>query len=141
MKKVQKWQHKNLHQRQHCLPKYGNQVLNIYSDTKEGITLEQITQLNREISDVLDMDDAISGAYKLEVSSPGVDRPLESFWQYQKNIGRYLQVNFEENGILKEESGKLISVDENIITLEKEEERPVIIEIPTIKKAKVNIKL
>lgn len=118
-----------------------NQILNIYADTKEGITLKQITQLNREISDVLDMNDAISGAYKLEVSSPGVDRPLESFWQYQKNIGRYLQVNFEENGILKEESGKLISVDENIITLEKEEEKHVIIEISTIKKAKVNIKL
>lgn len=114
-------------------------VLSVYADTLEGITLEQITRLNRELSDVLDMNDAIRGSYRLEVSSPGVDRPLKFLWQYEKNIGRYLRVLFEDQGKTKEIKGKLISLDENNIVIKSGKDE-TLIPFSSIKKAKVIIK-
>ncbi|MFQ5582905.1 MAG: ribosome maturation factor RimP [Calditrichia bacterium] len=111
-------------------------VLTVYADTLEGITLEQITRLNRELSDVLDMNDAVKGSYRLEVSSPGVDRPLKFLWQYEKNMGRQLRVLFEDQGKTKEIKGKLISLDENNIVV-KSRKNETVIPFSSIKKAKV----
>jgi ribosome maturation factor RimP len=60
------------------LPGRGNAVLRIYLDTEshEGITVEDCERASRAISEVLDAADPIPGHYTLEVSSPGVERPL-----------------------------------------------------------------
>ena len=116
----------------------NSQVLSIYADTEAGITLEQITRLNREISDQLDMHDVIPGAYRLDVSSPGIDRPLKHLWQYRKNKDRFLQVNYLDEEKLKEITAKLINVDENEIVLTSKKGR-VTIPLSSIKKAKVKV--
>jgi len=95
-----------------------DRVLSIFVDTKEGITLSQITQLNHEISDLLDMQNVISGPYRLEISSPGLGRPLKYLWQYQKNINRELQVNYRDRDTQKEITGKLMNADEEGILIE-----------------------
>jgi ribosome maturation factor RimP len=99
-----------------------NQLLRIYADTERGISLSQITQLNNEISDLLDMNNIIPGAYRLEISSPGLDRPLKYLWQYKKNIDRYVQVHYWANENRKEITGKLKSANNQEIKLELKKE-------------------
>jgi ribosome maturation factor RimP len=115
-----------------------NRVLSVYVDTDQGITLSQIAKLNNEISDQLDMHDVIPGAYRLDVSSPGLDRPLKHLWQYRKNIDRYVQVNYQEEDKQKEVTGKLINADEKQITLKLKKDE---FKIPfsAIRKVKVKV--
>lgn len=115
-----------------------NQVLTIYADTEEGITLKQITKLNNEINDLLDIHNVISRTYRLDISSPGIDRPLDHLWQYRKNINRNLQVHYKENDSRKELTGKLkdVNKDEIILEFKKNEIR---IPFSTIIKSKVKV--
>ena len=53
----------------------NSQVLSVYVDTDTGITMEQIAEISREIEGILDLENAIAGRYRLDVSSPGIDRP------------------------------------------------------------------
>src|SRR3990167_8116036 len=67
-------------------------VLRVYIDSKGGITLADCTKVSHQISALLDVNDPIHGHYHLEVSSPGLDRPLFEPIQYQKVIGSRIKV-------------------------------------------------
>jgi ribosome maturation factor RimP len=63
-------------------------VLRIFIESERGITIEDCEKVSRQVSAILDVEDPISGEYTLEVSSPGLDRPLfkiEQFEQYKGN--------------------------------------------------------
>lgn len=64
-----------------------NSVLVIYIDKPEGIAVEDCEAVSREVAALLDVEDPISGHYNLEVSSPGLDRPLFTLEQFEKFIG------------------------------------------------------
>jgi ribosome maturation factor RimP len=70
----------------------GAQVVEIFVDGDKGPSLRDLEQLSREIEFVLDSDDIIPGRYLLNVSSPGVERPLVFPRQYPKHIGRQLEI-------------------------------------------------
>ncbi len=57
-------------------PQTGSALLRLFIDGEDGITLEDCTKVSREVAATLDVEDPISTAYQLEVSSPGLDRPL-----------------------------------------------------------------
>jgi len=64
----------------------GGQILRAYIDAPGGILLEDCEQVSRQVSAILDVEDPIKGEYALEVSSPGIDRPLvrpEHFHRFQ----------------------------------------------------------
>ena len=63
-------------------------VLRVYLDSPEGITLDDCERASRQISAVLDVEDPIHGQYTLEVSSPGVDRPLFTADHYRRFQGQ-----------------------------------------------------
>lgn len=66
----------------------GRQILlRIYIDKDGGITVDDCAEASHQISAVLDVEEPISGAYTLEVSSPGLDRPLFNTEHYQRYIG------------------------------------------------------
>ncbi len=67
-------------------------VLRIYIDKEEGIGIEDCERVSRQVSALLDVEDPISGNYTLEVSSPGVPRPLFHGWQYQRFLGQQVQI-------------------------------------------------
>ncbi len=118
----------------------GNRVLKIYADTEQGITLREITQLTRQIRDLLDMSDVLEGRYRLEVSSPGIDHPLERTWEFRKNLGRMLRViYFSGEEETREVVGTLSGVDAERIILTGEN-REITIPRNQIKKAKVYLK-
>jgi len=96
--------------------------LRIYIDKPEGITLEDCQKISERMSEVLDEADPIEENYFLEVSSPGLDRPLKTDKDLEKNQGKDVDINLYKpiNG-KKRYSGKLLSFDINNITVEDEE--------------------
>lgn len=67
-------------------------VLRVYIDSETGITLTDCSRVSEQLSAVLDVEDPVPGKYSLEVSSPGMDRPLFEIAHYQKQIGHWLKV-------------------------------------------------
>jgi len=82
-------------------------------DCDSGVPIRKCVSVSRRIEHYLDESLILGEKYTLEVSSPGLDKPLVKR-QYNKNIGRDLKVKLEEEVI----KGKLVSVDEDGITLE-----------------------
>jgi ribosome maturation factor RimP len=67
-------------------------VLRVYIENETGITVADCSRVSEQLSAVLDVEDPIRGHYSLEVSSPGIDRPLFELAHYQKQIGQCLKV-------------------------------------------------
>lgn len=68
-------------------------VLRLYIDSPAGIALEDCETVSREVSAVLDVEDAGGSNYELEVSSPGLDRPLANKAHFRHFIGERARVN------------------------------------------------
>ena len=117
----------------------NSQVLSIFVDTEDGVTLQQIATVTREIEGLLDLEDPIRGKYRLDISSPGIDRPLTEIWQFKKNIGRNLKVHSKIGDTILEETGQLIRVDENKLCLLRDE-KEINIPISQIIKAVIQLK-
>ena len=83
----------------------GNQRVLVLIDSESGLSIESCSMVSRKLSIKIEELELIEGKYNLEVSSPGIDRPLSKLRQYQKNIGRRLQIESLEgktfDGILK----------------------------------------
>ena len=67
-------------------------VLRVYIDHEDGITLDDCSAVSHQLSGVLDVEDPIRGHYDLEVSSPGLDRPLFSVQDYIRFQGRRARI-------------------------------------------------
>ncbi len=111
-------------------------LLRIYVDKPRGVTIDECANLSRKISDFLDMEDLIPHRYNLEVSSPGLDRPLVKEEDFIKKVGEKVRVFLKEpvNGKLdlvgeikkfEEETLYLSTQSEGAETAGMEEERGV----------------
>ncbi len=96
-----------------------SKVIEVYVDSDSGITLEECSDISRKLSEKLDEMDLIAGRYRLDVSSPGLDRSLKLLRQYRKNIGRNCKIKYKENGTILTIEGSLESVLEKSITIKK----------------------
>ncbi len=67
-------------------------TLRIYIDNEQGITLADCSKVSHQVSAMLDVEDPIQGEYNLEISSPGLNRPLFDIAQYKKFIGSRIKV-------------------------------------------------
>lgn len=67
-------------------------LLQVYIDSPQGVGVEDCAMTSRQISSVLDVEDPISGEYMLEVSSPGMNRPLFNTGQFQQFVGHVVRV-------------------------------------------------
>ena len=65
----------------------ASQLLRLYIDCPDGITVDDCERVSRQVSDVLDAEQMVRGEYTLEVSSPGLDRPLFTLEQHQRFVG------------------------------------------------------
>jgi len=71
---------------------HGPGLLRVYLDREGGIDLEAITRFSEQISDLLDVHDPVPGRYTLEVSSPGLERPLKVPAHYRRFVGTVVNV-------------------------------------------------
>ncbi|MEC8458401.1 MAG: hypothetical protein VXY91_03215 [Bacteroidota bacterium] len=99
-------------------------VIVAYVDSDQGLTINQIKMINRQIETALNRD---IEDFNLTVSSPDLNRPLKTLRQYKKNIGRYLKLKFND----REEEGMLMKV----------EEKYLVISVPNEKKSTPNTEL
>jgi ribosome maturation factor RimP len=74
----------------------SSSILRIYVDKTGGVTLDECANLNRKIGDYLETENLISRRYLLEVSSPGLDRPLTSIGDFKRKIGEKVKIIFKE---------------------------------------------
>ena len=70
----------------------GSQLIRLFIDQEGGITVDDCERVSRQVSDVVDVEGAVSGEYTLEVSSPGLDRPLFTLQQHTRFIGRIISL-------------------------------------------------
>ncbi len=98
-------------------------ILRIFIDRPEGVSVEDCERVSRQAGAVLDVEDPIQSEYTLEVSSPGMDRPLYTLAQYQQSVGEHialrLRVPFEGR---RKFAGLLKSVEGDEIVLEIDDE-------------------
>ncbi|ACK42484.1 MULTISPECIES: ribosome maturation factor RimP [Dictyoglomus] len=110
-------------------------VLRVYIDKVGGVTVEDCAYISEKISKELDIKDPIPHSYILEVSSPGLDRPLKRKRDFERHIGEKVNITLlEEIEGKKKVEGKIFKVDEKNVTL-KVDDSLMVIPIEKIKKA------
>ncbi len=94
-------------------------IVRVVVDRDEGVTLDDIAEVSRAVSDALDAhDDGMGRApYVLEVTSPGVDRPLTEPRHWQRNTGRLVTVAVGPSGSTDTVTGRVTAVDGDGVTL------------------------
>ncbi|MFT6388811.1 MAG: ribosome maturation factor RimP [Cellvibrionaceae bacterium] len=102
-------------------------LLRIYIEKADGVGLEDCEKVSRQVSSLMDVEDPIAGQYTLEVSSPGMDRPLYKLEHYQQFIGEHVVIKlsrtFEKR---KKIRGLLSAVEEDQIVVQVEDEEFVL---------------
>lgn len=94
----------------------GNLVVRLTADADGGLDIDRIASLSRSVGDAI--DDVIDGAYTLEVTSPGADRPLRTARDFARNIGRDVRVQRTTGSDGPGEVvGKLVDASDESITL------------------------
>ena len=117
-------------------PKAGH-LLRIYIDREDGIGLADCEKVSHQVSGVLDVEDPIRGGYVLEVSSPGLDRPLFEKAHFERFVGEVARVKMHAalNG-RSNFKGTILAVDGDDVVLEVDEE-PVRLPIAQISSARL----
>lgn len=93
-------------------------TLRIYIDSPEGITVDNCADVSRQVGAILDVEDPITNEYDLEVSSPGIDRPLFKAEHYEKAVGEEvrLRTKLPQDG-RRNFKGDLVAVNGDMVTL------------------------
>ena len=114
-----------------------NQIIEIFVDNVSGFSAEDCKIISKKISTVFEEQDLIKGnKYRLDVSSPGIDRPLKFFGQYSKHLNRKFALEYYDGEeILKIES-KLAGIENNDFIFSRNN-KEVKINFNNIKSAKV----
>lgn len=115
-----------------------NQIIEIFVDNKEGVTTKGCSLISRKIEAYIDEENFFNGKYRLDVSSPGVERSLVYLDQFHKHINRKFEIVFSSEEEEKKIEAKLINIiDGKLVFQHKKDE--IEIEFDKIKSAKVII--
>ena len=97
----------------------GGMALRITVDTQDGVTIDECEALNNYLSELLDREDIIQEHYLLEVSSPGLDRPITTDRDFERSMNKELEITtYEAIDMRKTHEGKLIGMDKDKIAIE-----------------------
>lgn len=101
----------------------GNWYLRAYIDKPGGITVNDCEAVSRKLSDILDEQDFIDEAYVLEVSSPGLGRPLKKEKDFIRSMGELVDIRtYRMINKRKDFTGYLTAYDADTVTIELEED-------------------
>ncbi|MBO8170977.1 MAG: ribosome maturation factor RimP [Bacillaceae bacterium] len=118
----------------------ANWFLRVYIDKDEGgVDIEDCGRVSEKLSKRLDEEDPIPGAYFLEVSSPGAERPLKKERDFQRSIGKRVHIKtYEQINNQKTFEGELVSYDGKELTV-REENSSVTIPMDKVAKARLAV--
>ena len=101
-----------------CQPQGHQAMVRVLVDRVGGVTIAQCARVNQRIGQALETANLIEGSYTIEVSSPGLDRPLVSKRDFERALGEDIQLELSvENGRSKELHGMLLAVQPEAIVL------------------------
>ena len=102
----------------------AGQLLRLYVDKAGGIGLDELQSVSEEVSAILDTEDPIEGHYTLEVSSPGLDRPLKTEDDYRRFVGRLAKLlSYVPVDGRRHWTGRIVACEGGVVTLELEKGR------------------
>lgn len=111
----------------------GNWYLRAYIDKEGGITVDDCEIISRKLGDWLDEKDFIADSYILEVSSPGLGRPLKKDKDYDRSIGEDVDIKlYKPLNKQKDFAGTLISYDKDTVTIAQEDGTELTLNRPEI---------
>ena len=97
----------------------GTNLLRVYIDSEQGIQLDDCSRVSHQLSGVLDVEDPIRGEYNLEVSSPGMDRPLFEKRHFERFTGHKVNIRLAYGpGNRRKYKGLLKGIDGETILIE-----------------------
>ena len=118
------------------------QFVRLYVDKEGGIGLDELESVSHEVSAILDAEDPIPGRYTLEVSSPGLDRPLKDEKDFRRFIGRLARISsYEPLDGRRHWTGRLTEVEEGAVTVRLESEKGALARIPLAKIASARLEV
>ena len=91
-------------------------IVEVFVDGSEIVTADSLAEISREINSAIEEKNLLDKSYRLDVSSPGVDRPLKFIKQFPKHINRNLEITYKLDEETKTVTGKLISVEKEELT-------------------------
>ncbi|NNG26786.1 MAG: hypothetical protein HKM87_04625 [Ignavibacteriaceae bacterium] len=89
-----------------------DRVIEIFIDGEENLSADECARISREIKQVIEENELLSSAYRLDVSTPGVDRPLKYLKQYKKHINRKFELSYRSGENKKRITGKLVKIED-----------------------------
>jgi len=112
-------------------------LLRLYIDKDEGVTVRDCAMMSRKISEYLESALSDFQAWRLEVSSPGIDRPLKTEKDFLKNVGRNVTIHYQD-GEFHEIEGKILKMQNQKVSIETSE-GVVPVALTSIQKAKLKL--
>ena len=93
-------------------------TVRLYIDKEGGVTIDDCSDVSRQVSAIFDVEDPITDKYNLEVSSPGLDRPLFTLEHFQRFVERDVVIHLRIPMLDRRKwQGKLVAVEGDLITL------------------------
>ncbi|TLM69368.1 MAG: ribosome maturation factor RimP [Deltaproteobacteria bacterium] len=124
------------------------QILRIFIDRPGGVTLDDCAEVSREVDALFEVEDPIPGAYTLEVSSPGLDRPLKKAGDFARHVGRPVKIKttalLDPDGrghLRKTFVGELLGIDADRVRLRQTDKRGGEVTIALGEIAKANLEI
>ena len=104
----------------------GNYYLRVYIDKPGGITVDDCEVISRSFNDILDREDYIDDSYIFEVSSPGLGRPLKKDRDFERSIGKEVDVKlYKAVNHVKDFTGELISYNGDEVVIKTDDEETI----------------
>ncbi len=113
-------------------------IIEVFVDAEKNVSADDLAEMSRKLNEIIDSENLLKESYRLEVSSPGVDRPLKFLKQYPKHINRNFEVVYKSAESETKFTGKLISVERDELTFQTKE-KSILVKFNQIIKAKVLI--
>jgi ribosome maturation factor RimP len=87
------------------------QIIEVFVDGEKNVSADDLAEISREINSAIEEKNLIDKSYRLDVSTPGVDRPLKFLQQFSKHVNRNFEIIIKNNKEEQKFTGKLLTVN------------------------------
>ena len=121
---------------------FSGNVLRIFIDKADGVTLDECAKASRHLGTALEVEEVMPGSYTLEVSSPGLDRPLRNQGDYRRFIGKKVKiktaVKFEDQKVFV---GRLLKIEAETVSISLGRGKIIDVPFDQIERARLEVEL
>ncbi|MGD8777928.1 MAG: hypothetical protein PVH88_03085 [Ignavibacteria bacterium] len=96
----------------------NNRIIEVFIDNSDGITTDLCADISRDLNKLIETEELITSRYRLDVSSPGVDRPLKFIEQFQKHVNRNFEIDYQIKDEKKKFTGRLIKIENGLLNFD-----------------------